>query len=198
MTISLDPSVEAKLDSGRYVLINLVKFDIPGATVGYWRGARDLTWNGFTYKPSTYLRDAGLNETLGVDITERSLTFSNVPTTDANDVIAKVEQYNYLNSTVTVTKLIGDTEDDSIIGIAETSVYEIDEIKYQDDAVAADGTRKVTTSIRLEIPGRIVRDKTGFKLANAEQQAHNDPTDTFFEHTATSATWPEEWGQVTR
>ncbi|PCI03434.1 MAG: DUF2163 domain-containing protein [Hyphomicrobiales bacterium] len=198
MTISLDPAVEAKLDSGRYVLLHLVKFDIPGAQVGYWRGARDLTWNGFTYKPSRYLDDAGLNETLGVDITQRSLTFSDVPTSDENDIIAKVEQYNYLNVPVIVTKLIGDTENDSIAGIAETSDYEINKINYDSAAVSDDGARQVTTEISLEIPGRIVRDNTGFKLSSAEQQAHNDPTDTFFDYTATSATWPEEWGQVTR
>lgn len=198
MTISLDPAVLDEFDTGRFVLFHLVKFAIPGAEVGYWRGARDLTWNGFTYKPSRYLDDSGLFETLGVDISERSLTFSNVPTSDANDIIAKVEQYNYLNSTVTVSKLVGDTEDDAIIGIAETSIYEIDSVSYRDDAVAADGTRSVTTDIHLEIPGRIIRDSTGFKLSSVEQQAHNDPTDTFFDYTATSATWREEWGQVTR
>lgn len=198
MTISLDPAVKAELDSGRFVLIHVVKLDVPGAQVGYWRGGRDLPWNGFTYKPSRYLADTGVMETLGIDITERSLTFSNVPTTDENDIVAKVEEHNYQNALVTVSKLVGDTEDDSIIGIAETSTYEIDFVTYRDGAVSEDGTRTVTTEIRLEIPGRIVRDKTGFKLSTAEQQAHNDATDTFFDHTATSATLTEEWGQVTR
>lgn len=169
MTISLDPAVKAELDSGRFVLVHVVKFDIRGIEIGYWRGGRDLTWNGFTYKPSRYLADTGVMETLGIDITERSLTFSNVPTTDDDDIIAKIEQFNYLNAPVTVTKLVGDTETDSIIGIAETSVYEIASVSYRDAAVAEDGTRIVTTTIRLEIPGRIVRDKTGFKLSAAAQ-----------------------------
>jgi len=33
------------------------------------------------------------------------------------------------------------------------------------------------------------------KRTVAEQQFDNDPTDTCFEHVATNATIPEEWGQ---
>jgi hypothetical protein len=196
MSISLDPSVQAELDSGRYGLIHLIFFAIPTLNTGYWRGARDLVYNSVTYKPSRYLDDSGLVETLGIDITERTITFSDVPTTDSSDVIANIESYNYLNALVTVTKLVVDIENDSILGLAESSVYEIDSVNYLQNPINESGERSVTVRITLEIPGRSVRDSTGVKYSDSEQKAHNSATDTFFEYAASSAAFEELWGQI--
>jgi|GEM_PF-750560 len=198
MSIPFAPEVQAALDSGRYVPVHLVRFDIPGFSVGYWRGARDFTWNGFTYKPSRYLDDSGLSEIIGVDITERSLTFSDVPTDDNDDVIAKIETYQYLNAPVIVAKLIGDVEADEILGLVESSRYEISEVRYQKSPVGEDGARTVTMQIELEIPGRVIRDSVGGKYSAKEHQAHNDASDTFFDYSAVNGAWPVEFGQVVR
>ena len=196
MSISLDANVEAALDSGRWIKMHLVFFAIPGLPTGYWRGPRDLRWNGVTYRPSRYLDDTGLSETLGIDITRRGLTFSDVPTDDANDVIATIENYNYLNAPTTVTKLVGEVGTRNILGIGESSIYEINKVNYNKSALDSEGLRTVTVNIELEIPGRSVRDQTGFRYSHAAHQAHNSPSDPFFKYAATNAAWPSSWGRV--
>ena len=116
----------------------------------YWRGGRDLVYNSITYKPSRYLDDSGLNESLGMDITERILTFSDVPTADGGGAIAAIEAINYLNAPTTVSVLVVDTQDDMILGLAESSVYEIDSVSFQKSALSA-SERTVTVNITLEI-----------------------------------------------
>ncbi|MGH8009634.1 MAG: DUF2163 domain-containing protein, partial [Candidatus Binatia bacterium] len=49
MSNSLDPAVKALIDKGDIVRLDLIRFDLPGRSVGYHRGGRPYTYNGLRY-----------------------------------------------------------------------------------------------------------------------------------------------------
>ena len=193
----LDPAVEAALDHGRIARLDLIRFDLPGKTVGYHRGGRPFTYNGLVYYPNRWLEIGSMTSAVGVAVTTRSIGFSNVPVANPNDAISQIEQYNYQNSPVIISHLVGDPETDTVLGILASSIYEIDQVRYNEGAVSG-SERTLTMMIDLQPPGRSARGSTGVKRSQAEQQFDNDPADTGLELVATNATIPEEWGQVSR
>jgi hypothetical protein len=193
--MSLAPAVEDLLDEGQLARLDLIRFDLPGRTVGYHRGGRPYAHNGLVYLPNRWLDMGDMSQALGVAVTTRTIRFSNVPTDNPDDAIAAIESYNYINAPVIITHLAGDPETDEVVGILASSIYEIDQVRYVKGAVNDAGERSVTLEIDLQPPGRSARGATHVKRSLAEQQFDNDPTDTFFEYASTVATVPEEWGQ---
>ncbi len=193
----LDPAVGDALEKGRIVRLDLIRFDLPGKTVGYHRGGRPFTYNGLVYYPNRWLEIGSMTSAVGVAVTTRSIGFSNIPVANPNDAISQIEQYNYQNSPVIISHLVGDPETDAVLGVLASSIYEIDQVRYNEGAVSG-AERTLTMMIDLQPPGRSARGSTGVKRSQAEQQFDNDPTDTGLEHVATNATIPEEWGQVSR
>ncbi|MDX0543924.1 DUF2163 domain-containing protein [Sinorhizobium medicae] len=193
----LDPAVEAALYHGRIARLDLIRFDLPGKTVGYHRGGRPFTYNGLVYYPNRWLEIGSMTSAVGVAVTTRSIGFSNVPVANPNDATSQIEQYNYQNSPVIISHLVGDPETDAVLGILASSIYEIDQVRYNEGAVSG-SERTLTMMIDLQPPGRSARGSTGVKRSQAEQQFDNDPADTGLELVATNATIPEEWGQVSR
>lgn len=195
--MSLDPSVQAALDTGRIAVLDLVRFDLPGKSVGYHRGGRPFTYNGFTFLPNRYIEVGEIRGDLGVAVQTREILFSNIPTDDPDDIINTIESYAYTNAPVIVTHLLGVPHSNTVIGILNSWIYEINEIRYQTGAMGENGERTLTMVIELEPPGRSARGATHAKRSLAEQQFDNDPTDEGLKYVATNATWPEEWGQRT-
>lgn len=194
--MSLDPAVEARLESGHIDTIDLVRIDLPGKTVGYHMGGRPFTWNGLLYLPNRFLRMGNALGVMGNDVTAREIIFSNVPVEDPNDAIATVEQYAYINAPVIISNLMGDAESDTPLGILATYLYEIDDLSYEEGAADELGRRTLTIKIQLEPPGRSVRDRTLVKQSHEEQQFDNSATDTFLETASTTHTVQKEWGQT--
>jgi len=193
--MSLDPAVEALLEQGQIVRLDLIRFDLPGKTVGYHRGGRPYTYNGLEYLPNRWLDMGDMSQSLGVAVTSRTIRFSDVPTDDPDDAIARIEDYAYTNAPVIITHLAGIPETNEVVGILASSIYEIDQVRYSKSEVDESGQRTITLEIDLEPPGRSARGATHVKRSQAEQQFDNDPTDTFFEYASTTASVPEEWGQ---
>ena len=193
--MSLDPAVEALLEQGQIVRLDLIRFDLPGKTVGYHRGGRPYTYNGLECLPNRWLDMGDMSQSLGVAVTSRTIRFSDVPTDDPDDAIARIEDYAYTNAPVIITHLAGIPETNEVVGILASSIYEIDQVRYSKSEVDESGQRTITLEIDLEPPGRSARGATHVKRSQAEQQFDNDPTDTFFEYASTTASVPEEWGQ---
>jgi hypothetical protein len=193
--MSLDTAVEDLLDEGQLVRLDLIRFDLPGKTVGYHRGGRPYTYNGLTYLPNRFLEMGEMNQALGVAVTTRTVRFSNIPTTDPDDAIAKIEEFQYSNAPVIISHLAGDPETDEVVGILASSIYEINDVLYLKGAMGENGERSITLEISLEPPGRSARGATKVKRAQAEQQFDNLATDTCLEYASTVSTVPEEWGQ---
>lgn len=196
--MSLDPSVQAALDTGRIAVRDLVRIDLPGKTVGYHRGGRPYSYNGLTYLPNRYIEVGEIRGDLGIAVQTRELLFSNIPTDDPNDIINTIESYNYTNAPVIVTHLLGVPNSSTVIGILTSWVYEINEIRYQTGAMGDNGERTLTMVIELEPPGRSARGATYVKRSMAEQQFDNDPDDESLEWVGSAARWPVEWGQTER
>jgi len=194
----LDPAVVAALESGHISRIDLIRFDLPGKTVGYHRGGRPYTYNGLTYLPNRFLQPGEMRSALGVSVTSRTVRFSNIPVTNPEDAIARLELYDYPNSPVILTHLAGVPNSDQVLGILASSIYEIDNVRYEKGAVDDSGTRTLSVTIELQPSGRSARGQTLVKRSQAEQQFDNDETDTGLEYVATVGTIPEEWGQVSR
>lgn len=194
----LSPQVEAIVESGEFAGLDLIRFDLPGKTVGYHRGGRPFTYNGLKYLPNRFLQGGDINSAVGVAVTTRTIVFSNVPVTDPDDAIAKIEQYDYPNSPVIITHLAGVPDTNEVVGILVSNIYEIDRVSFNDDALDANGSGMLTLTIELQPPGRSARGQTLIKRSTAEQQFDNDETDTGLEYVATIDTVPEEWGQVSR
>lgn len=193
--MSLAPALQVKVDEGRISRLDLIRFDLPNRSVGYHRGGRPYTYNGLTYLPNRWLSPGRMTGALGVAVTTRTITFSNVPTTDPDDAIANIEQYNYPNAPVIIAHLGGDPETDQVLGILTSSVYEIDKVRYRVGAADAEGIRPLTMMIDLQPPGRSARGATLAYRNEAEQQFDNAATDTCFEYSSVSASQPLEWGQ---
>lgn len=194
----LSPEVEAIVESGEFAGLDLIRFDLPGKTVGYHRGGRPFTYNGLKYLPNRFLQGGDINSAVGVAVTTRTIVFSNVPVTDPDDAIAKIEQYDYPSSPVIITHLAGVPDTNEVVGILVSNIYEIDRVSFNDDALDANGSGMLTLTIELQPPGRSARGQTLIKRSTAEQQFDNDETDTGLEYVATIGTVPEEWGQVSR
>lgn len=195
MSSALDPAVDAAVESGQIKRLDLIRFDLPGRSVGYHRGGRPFTFNGFTFLPNRFLSAGSMKSALGIAVTTRTIVFSNIPTTDVNDAIAKIEEFNYLNSPVIISHLCGDPVTDQPLGILASSIYEIDNVKYNKSAVTPGGERNLTLSIDLQPPGRSAKGSTLVKRSTLEQQFDNLATDTCFEYASVTGSQPMEWGQ---
>ena len=134
---------------------------------------------------------------LGTAVTTRTVVFSNIPVANPDDAVAQIEAYDYQNSPVIIAHLAGDPDTDQVLGILASSIYEIDQVRFNEGAVSG-SERSLTLSIDLQPPGRSARGSTGVKRSMKEQQFDNLATDTGLEYVATNATIPEEWGQVSR
>lgn len=193
----LDPAVDAAVNAGRIARLDLIRFDLTGKSVGYHRGGRPYTYNGMTYLPNRFLQMGSMTGALGVAVTTRTIVFSSIPVANPDDAIARIEEFNYQNSPVIIAHLCGDPETDQVLGILASSIYEIDQVRYNEGALQG-SERSLTLSIDLQPPGRSARGSTGVKRSIAEQQFDNLANDTTLEYVATNATIPEEWGQVSR
>lgn len=193
--MSLDPAVEASLDSGQIKRLDLIRFDLPGKSVGYHRGGRPYTYNGLVYYPNRWLQMGAMTSALGVAVTTRTIVFSNVPTSNVDDAIATLESYAYQNAPVIIAHLAGDPVTDEPLGILASSIYEIDQVSYQKGAAGGNGERSLTITIDLQPPGRSARGATLVKRSPAEQQFDNSATDTSLEYVAVNSQWTLEWGQ---
>ncbi|QIB36888.1 DUF2163 domain-containing protein [Rhizobium oryzihabitans] len=192
--MSLDPVVTAQLEKGRIARLDLIRFDLPGKTVGYHRGGRSYTYNGLVYLPNRFLDIGSMTSAVGTAVTTRTITFSDIPVTDPDDAVAKIEEFDYQNSPVIIAHLCGVPNTNEVLGILASSIYEIDQVRYNKGAVTG-SERTLTMEIDLQPPGRSARGSTGVKRSIAEQQFDNSPTDTGLEYVATNASIPEEWGQ---
>ncbi|NSX90148.1 DUF2163 domain-containing protein [Agrobacterium tumefaciens] len=192
--MSLDPVVAAQIEKGRIARLDLIRFDLPGKTVGYHRGGRPYVYNGLTYLPNRFLDIGSMTSAVGTAVTTRTITFSDIPVTDPDDAIAKIEEFDYQNSPVIIAHLCGVPNTNEVLGILASSIYEIDQVRYNKGAVSG-SERTLTMEIDLQPPGRSARGSTGVKRSIAEQQFDNSPTDTGLEFVATNASIPEEWGQ---
>ncbi len=196
--MSLDPLLQDQVDEGAIAAILLARFDLPGKSFGYHTGGRPYTFNGLTYRPNRFLRGGTMRGSVGVGVTERQLTFSGIPGTHADDVIAAIESYDYLNAPVIVTVLGGRPDTNQVLGILESVVYEIKDIRYPRSAVDEAGEATFNVVVRLEPPGRTARGATFAMRSHTEQRYDNDPTDTAFEYTNEVQTVPKKFGQYRR
>ncbi len=192
--MSLDPAVEAVIEEGRFAVLDLIRFDLPGKSAGYHRGGRQFTYNGLVYLPNRFLQPGNTVSALGTAVTTRTIVFSNIPVTNPDDAIAQIEAFNYQNSPVIIAHLAGTPDTNEVLGILASTVYEIDLVRYNEGAISG-SERSLTLSIDLQPPGRSARGSTGVKRSMKEQQFDNLATDTGLEYVATNATIPEEWGQ---
>lgn len=191
-------TVDNLLDEGDLVALELVRFDLPGKTVGYHRGGRPYTYNGLVYLPNRFLMLGDASAALGVAVTTRTIGFSGIPTDDPDDAIAKLEQYDYPNAPVIITYLAGRPGTNDVAGVLFSAIYEIKEVRYPKPATDKQGQKTLTVDIDLEPPGRSARGATKVKRAQGEQHFDNDANDTGLEYAALVDSVVEEWGQVMR
>lgn len=193
--MSVSPEVEALLETGQMRRLDLIRFDLPGKTVGYHRGGRPYTYNGLTYLPNRFLEAGEMNQAVGVAVTTRTIVFSSIPVENEDDAIAQIEAYDYPNAPVIISHLVGNVTTGAVIGVLASSIYEIDHVRYSKSGADENGIRRLTLEIELEPPGRSARGRTMVKRAQAEHQFDNDPDDTFLVHASTVQSVPVEWGQ---
>lgn len=193
--MSLDPAVEALIDTGQLVGLYLIRIDLPGRPVGYHQGGRNYPYNGLVYRPNRFLDIGDMRGGLGVAVTTRTIRFSNIPSEDPDDAIARIEEFNYLNAPVIITYLAGVPDTNQVAGILVSSLYEISKVKFPISAADSKGERTFSIVMEIEPHGRSARGATHVKRSQVEHQYDNDATDTCLENATASAQVPEEWGQ---
>ena len=193
---SLDPALVTALDKGQIATRDLIRFDLPGKTVGYHSGGRPYTYNGLTYLPNRWLSAGTHTGALGPGVSTRTLVFKYDNRVDSNDVISKIESYAYLNTPVVIATIAGLPDSNEVLGILSSSIYEIAEVRFVEGAANDDGVSEFTVEIDIQPPGRSARGSTLIKVSPADHNFDNDATDTCLEYVATNSTISEEWGQV--
>lgn len=194
--MALSPAVQAQLESGSIKVMPLVKIDLPGKTVAYSYGGRDLVYSGVTYRATKWLQADSFEGSLGNNISARTLLFSGVEQSSAvDDVIANITSYDYLNAPVTLSYICGVPDTDEVLGLLKTDVYEINDVFF-DTSAENEGKRELILSIEIEPLGRRVRNRTYAKRSHDEQQYDNLATDTAYKRAATNAEISEEWGTI--
>jgi len=196
MSVNLSPEVLSELASGRYGILVLVKFEFPGNPVGYFNGPRPLPFNGFTYQPSKYLEAAELIETVDIDLGEREVIFSDVPAAD-NNLLNGIEEIEYTNAPAVVTKLLADTKRDEVLGLLETTFYEVSHIVHEMSEEQA-GLRNQTLTVVLKEPGQTGRERANTVRSLEEHQFDFDATDRCYEFVATVHNKVRKFGQIRR
>lgn len=192
---SLDPALKAQLETGQIKFQPLVRIDLPGKTAAYHAGGRPFTWAGLEYLPNRFMKPDGLKEGLGNEIAELKLIFSDVPTPNPDDAIASIETYNYMRAPVTVSYLGGNPITDKALGVLITRFYMIADVQFKKSPRDENGRRTVTLEITLKAQGAREKGFTPAKASTADQQYHNDATDTFYEYAAVAREWQVEFGQ---
>lgn len=199
--MALDPELQTLIEEGQLRVIPLVRFSLtgrgetPDKTVGYHPGGRPFTYSGFEWLPNRFLRPDGLSEGLGNEIAELPLKFSNVPTDDPDDAIAQIENYNYMRAPVAISYLGGDPKTDQVRGVLVTRFYRIADVDFVKSGLDENGQRTVSLDITLQSRSARLKDITHAKASTADQQHHNDATDTFHEYVAVASEWAVEFGQ---
>lgn len=196
MSVNLPTEAQALYDQGWVGEAYLIRFDLPGKTVGYVHGPRAVEFNGLTYMPNRYLAPLSGISSLGYSVSSRTVLFANVPTVNPDDAIAAIEQYDYSNAPCSITTLAVDPETGEIAGAVETSAFEVASVKYQDEAIDDEAKRALTLPIKLDAPGRAIREQTAATSGQEEQQFDNDPADTSGRFLGTVGEWVIEWGRV--
>jgi len=197
MSIALPSAVTDLLNAGMVGKTSyLILFELPGETVGYVNGPRPITYNSVTYKPNRFLSPLGSDSSLGFSVPTKTVQFSNVPTADADDAIALIEDYDYQNAPVLISTLITDPDTGEIAGVAESARYEIASVDFETGAANEQGERELTLTIELDPPGRAAREQTGVRRSLQEQQFDNDATDTGLEYIGTNGEFVERWGRI--
>lgn len=195
MSVTLAPAVTSAHEKGEWADAYLIRFDLPGKTVGYVRGPRPQTFNGLTYMPNRYLSKLRSGSYLGFSASSKSVKFSNVPTDNVDDAVASIEQYDYQNAPVIVSTLSLDPTTGEVHGFAESSIHEVADVQFTKSPMDEDGKRELTLSIVLDDPNRAVREQTGVKRSLKEQQFDNDASDFGHRHNATTGEWVRRWGR---
>ena len=194
--MALDPDIQALLDSGQIATRELIRIDLPGRDpVGYHMGGRPFTYNGLQYLPNRFLQMGSERGDLGVAVSTREVVFANVPTNDPDDLINTLETFKYTNAPVIITILAGAPESNEVLGILNSSVYEINDVTYDEGEQDDNGDIALTVTLELEPPGRSARGTTAVMRAQQEQQFDNSATDTCLEYASVIQTVPVEWGQ---
>lgn len=196
MSIALAPAVTDAHATGEWADAYLIRFDLPGKTVGYVAGPRPLTFNGLTYLPNRYLSKLQGSSTLGSGTSQETVKFSNVPTDNVEDALASVYGLDYQNAPVLVSTLVLDPTTGEPTDIGESAIYEVADAPYQISPRAEDGSRELTLSVVLEPPQRAVREQSGVKSSLEEQQFDNDPTDYGHRYSSTVGEWETRWGMI--
>lgn len=194
--MALDPAVEAQIESGQLIVVELIRFDLPGKTVGYHTGGRPYTYNGLVYLPNRFLQPGDYSGDLGTAVTAKEIVFSGIPTDDPADAIAKIEEYQYQNSKVILTYLAGVPNSNTVAGILQSTIYEINEVRYEESGMGAGGESTLTMTIELEKPGRSARGATHVMRSTEDQRFDNSATDTCFEHASVRQNVPLAFGQI--
>lgn len=195
MPIALDEDVDDAVEAGVLRMAALVAFHFGEDVFRYWKGNRDFIYDGQVYKPNRFLDASDFEEVLGHDVQERRLTFSNVPTEDADDAVAQIEEYAYLGALAVVALVSVDPATGEPLGLLASHAMEIVDVDYEKGAADADGLQAVSLAILLEPWGASRREGTGLKSSLAEQQFDNDPTCTGFENVGLTSPVEMEWGQ---
>ena len=195
MTISHDPALTAQFAEGEIVVLPLIKFDIPGLTLGYHYGGQPIVYDSLEYKPNQWLVPGEIDYALGNDVSGLQVLFSGIHSEDPGFEISQIEAYNYLNAPVTVTFLGGEPNTNNVLGVINTQHYEIAEVNYNETSFDDNGKATLTIVVSLEPAQRRFSDSTYAQTSLEDQQLDNDPNCTFYEYVAVAADWPIRFGR---
>lgn len=190
MANAIDPAVEDQLEEV-YGIVPLVKFEIPDFVRGYYRGPRPLDFNGFTYQANTLVGIEDFAETLDNDDEERRVTLVGLEN-EAESTASVIASKNYIGAPATVSRLIVDVSTSEIIGLAETSFYEIYDLSISNER--EDDVSIVNVDVDLRSVGYTGRRKTSAIRSTAVHQEGFNANSTFYEESDKAATVQREWG----
>lgn len=191
MANDLSAAVEDQLQAN-YGIIPLLKLEIPDFVVGYYHGPRPLDYNGFTYTPNTIEDIESIAETLDNVDEERRITLTG-STAESGLVSTAIQDTRYIGAPATIARLIVNVETGEIIGLGETSIYEIYDLSIDEEPT--ENKVLVRVLVDLRAVGYTGRRKTSSIRSTNIHQSHFSANSTFYEELDTAANVQKKWGQ---
>lgn len=176
----------AALDSGRFIVRNLIHAELPGGTIGFWDDIYDLVYAGVTYT-----RGAGAFTMSPIsshgDLAVRGVqvVFSSLDT----DVVSQIYAAEYHQRSVVISRAIMAADQPFVIQMHAWFAGFIDQAVIRE---RGGGTADLT--IRCETIARELNRKGARTRSNADQR-QIDVNDGFFQHTANATNSPIRWGR---
>lgn len=193
MSRTIDAGTAAQIAAGQIIKREMVRFDLPSGTIGFWSGVGPLTYSSVDYQ--------GKGALFQIESIGGSLDGSAIPLRirlaanadlglDARDLVNGIEAEDYAGAGVVVSRAYFDPSDRSLLSVETLWRGYVDTIKHVSEG--GEAYAEATCESRMLDLGR-----AGYRMRTDADQRQRSATDGSLRHVQAAASVPIVWGRAT-